>query len=159
MVNSGGSLLIAASEAIDDLADIELNGGTMKFEGSVTETLGAFSLSANSSIDMGLGSVWLQFANLPELIVTYDLKIYNYTLNTDHFYFASDAFLQNSLSHIKFYSGSDDSSFIGSSFIEGLNPYHVRPVPEPETYATAALLLIGLGIYAYHRRQRQQTTH
>jgi autotransporter-associated beta strand protein len=159
MVNSGGSLLIAASEAIDDLADIELNGGTMKFEGSVTESLGAFSLSANSSIDMGLGSVWLQFANLPELIVTYDLKIYNYTLNTDHFYFASDAFLQNSLSHIKFYSGTDESSFIGSSFIEGLNPFHVRPVPEPETYATAALLLIGLGIYAYRRRQRQQTTH
>ena len=157
MVNSGGSLLIAASEAIDDAAAFELAGGTMKFEGNVTETLGVFSLSANSSIDMGMGSVWLQFANLPELIVTYDLKIYNYTLNTDHFYFASNAFLQNSLSHIKFYSGSDDSSFIGSSFIESLNPYHVRPVPEPETYATAALLLIGLGIYAY--RRRQQATH
>ena len=128
----------------------------MKFEGSVTETLGAFSLSANSSIDMGMGSVWLQFANLPALIVTYDLKIYNYTLNTDHFYFASDAFLQNSLSHIKFYSGTDESSFIGSSFIQ--NAFEVRPaepsiVPEPETYATAALLLLGLGIYAYRRRQ------
>jgi autotransporter-associated beta strand protein len=153
MVNSGGSLLIAASEAIDDLADIELNGGTMKFEGSVIETLGAFSLSANSSIDMGMGSVWLEFANLPALIVTYDLKILNYTLYTDHLYFASDAFLQNSLSHIRFYSGTDESSFIGSSFIESLNPYHVRPVPEPETYATAALLLLGLGIYAYRRRQ------
>jgi autotransporter-associated beta strand protein len=159
MVNSGGSLLIAASEAIDDAAEIELHGGTMKFDGNVTETLGTFSLTANSSIDMGLGSVWLQFANLPALIVTYDLKIYNYTLNTDHFYFASDAFLQNSLSHIKFYSGTDESSFIGSSFIEGLNPFHVRPVPEPETYATAALLLLGLGIYAYRRRQRQETTN
>jgi autotransporter-associated beta strand protein len=153
MVNSGGSLLIAASEAIDDAAEIELHGGTMKFDGNVTETLGTFSLSANSSIDMGLGSVWLEFANLPELIVTYDLKILNYTLYTDHLYFASDAFLQNSLSHIRFYSSTDESSFIGSSFIEGLNPFHVRPVPEPETYATAALLLIGLGIYAYRRRQ------
>jgi hypothetical protein len=129
----------------------------MKFEGSVTETLGAFSLSANSSIDMGMGSVWLQFANLPALIVTYDLKILNYTLYTDHLYFASDAFLQNSLSRIRFYSGTDESSFIGSSFIEGLNPYHVRPVPEPETYATAALLLLGLGIYAYRRRQVRTT--
>jgi hypothetical protein len=159
MVNSGGSLLIAASEAIDDEAAIKLAGGTMKFDGNVTETLGAFSLSANSSIDMGMGSVWLEFANLPALIVTYDLKILNYTLYTDHLYFASDAFLQNSLSHIRFYSGTDESSFIGSSFIESLNPYHVRPVPEPETYATAALLLLGLGIYAYRRRQRQQTTH
>jgi autotransporter-associated beta strand protein len=156
MVNSGGSLLIAASEAIDDAAAFELAGGTMQFEGNVTETLGVFSLSANSSIDMGMGSVWLQFANLAALIVTYDLKIYNYTLNTDHLYFASDAFLQNSLSHIRFYSGTDESSFIGSSFIEGLTPYHVRPVPEPETYATAALLLLGLGIYAYRRRQTVQ---
>ena len=159
MVNEGGSLLIAASEAIDDAADIELNGGTMKFEGSVTETLGVFSLSANSTIDMGMGSVWLEFANLAALIVNYDLKIYNYTLYTDHLYFASDQFLQNSLTRIKFYSGTDESSFIGSSFIESLNPFHVRPVPEPETYATAALLLLGLGIYAYRRRHRQQTTN
>ena len=65
----------------------------------------------------------------------------------------SNAFLADSLSHIRFYSGSDDSSFIGNSFRENsLSPYQVRPVPEPETYATAALLLIGLGIYAYRRR-------
>jgi autotransporter-associated beta strand protein len=153
MVNEGGSLLIAASEAIDDEAAVKLNGGTMKFEGNVTEHVGAFSLLKNSTIDMGMGSVWLEFANLPEIIVTYDLKILNYTLYTDHLYFASNAFLENSLSRIKFYSGTDESSFIGSSFIESLNPYHVRPVPEPETYATAALLLLGLGIYAYRRRQ------
>ena len=159
VVNSGGSLLVAASEAIDDEAAIKLAGGTMKFDGNVTETLGVFSLTADSSIDMGMGSVWLEFANLPALIVTYDLKILNYTLNTDHLYFASDQFLQNSLTRIKFYSGTDESSFIGSSFIESLNPFHVRPVPEPETYATAALLLLGLGIYAYRRRHRQQTTN
>jgi hypothetical protein len=92
--------------------------------------------------------------------VTYDLKILNYTLYTDHLYFTSDshAYLQSSLSRIRFYSGTDESSFIGSSFIESLNPYHVRPVPEPETYATAALLLLGLGIYAYRRRQVSATT-
>jgi len=154
----GGSLLIAASEAINDAAAIDLNGGRIEFEGNVTEHLGAFTLSANSTIDMGMGSVWLEFANLAALIVDYDLKIYNYTLYTDHLYFASDQFLQNSLTRIKFYSGTDESSFIGSSFIESLNPYHVRPVPEPETYATAALLLLGLGIYAYRRRQKIKST-
>jgi autotransporter-associated beta strand protein len=154
----GGSLLIAASEAINDAAAIDLNGGRIEFEGNVTEHLGAFTLLANSTIDMGMGSVWLEFANLAALIVNYDLKIYNYTLYTDHHYFASDAFLQNSLSHIRFYSGTDESSFIGNSFIESLNPYHVRPVPEPETYATAALLLLGLGIYAYRRRQKIKST-
>jgi hypothetical protein len=109
---------------------------------------------------MGMGSVWLEFANLAALIVNYDLKILNYTLYTDHLYFTNDssANLQNSLSHIRFYSGTEESSFIGNSFIESLNPYHVRPVPEPETYATAALLLLGLGIYAYRRRQIRTTT-
>jgi hypothetical protein len=84
---------------------------------------------------------------------TFTLKVRNYTLYSDHLYFTSNAFLAGSLSHIRFYSGSDDSSFIGNSFIENsLSPYHVRPVPEPETYATASLLLIGLGISAYRRR-------
>jgi autotransporter-associated beta strand protein len=154
VVNSGGSLLIAASEAIDNAANVTLNGGTMKFEGSVTETLGVFSLSANSTIDMGMGSVWLQFSGLSAQM-QYDLKIYNYTLYSDYLYFVDVPDVSASLSHIQFYS-DNGSSLIGSSFIEnsfGPSPYHVRPVPEPETYATAALLLLGLGIYAYRRRQ------
>ena len=101
---------------------------------------------------MGMGSVWLEFANLAALIVDYDLKIYNYTLYTDHLYFASDQFLQNSLTRIKFYSGTDESSFIGNSFIESLNPYHVRPVPEPETYA---MMLAGLAALGFLARRRQ----
>ena len=96
----------------------------------------------------------LEFAGVSAVMDSFTLKVRNYTLYADHLYFTSDAFLEDSLSHIRFYSGSDDSSFIGNSFIENsLSPYHVRPVPEPETYATAALLLIGLGIYAYRRRQ------
>ena len=96
----------------------------------------------------------LEFAGVSAVMDSFTLKVRNYTLYADHLYFASSAFLEDSLSHIRFYSGSDDSSFIGNSFIENsLSPYHVRPVPEPETYATAALLLIGLGIYAYRRRQ------
>jgi autotransporter-associated beta strand protein len=159
MVNSGGSLLIAASEAIDNAAAVKLNGGTIEFDGNVTETLGAFTLLANSTIDMAGGNIWLQFSGLsPQM--AFDLKIYNYTLYSDYLYFVNTTNVSESLSHIKFYSDSG-SSLIGSSFIEnsfGPSPYHVRPVPEPETYATAALLLLGLGIYAYRRRQVRTTT-
>jgi autotransporter-associated beta strand protein len=154
VVNSGGSLLIAASEAIDNAAAVKLNGGTIEFDGNVTETLGAFTLLANSTIDMAGGNIWLQFSGLSAQM-QYDLKIYNYTLYSDYLYFVNTTDVTASLSRIKFYSDSG-SSLIGSSFIEnsfGPSPYHVRPVPEPETYATAALLLLGLGIYAYRRRQ------
>ena len=154
MVNSGGSLLIAASEAIDNAAAVKLNGGTMKFDGNVTETLGAFTLLANSTIDMADGHIWLQFSGL-SAEMTHELKIYNYTINSDHLYFDSNTYLENSLDNIKFYSDSG-SNLIGDSFIR--NSFEVYPaqpniVPEPETYATAALLLLGLGIYAYRRRQ------
>jgi autotransporter-associated beta strand protein len=151
----GGSLLIAASEAINDAAAIDLNGGRIEFEGNVTEHLGVFTLSANSTIDMGMGTVWLQFSGLSAQMA-FDLKIYNYTLYSDYLYFVNVPNVSESLSHIRFYSGTDESSFIGNSFIEnsfGPSPYNVRPVPEPETYATAALLLLGLGIYAYRRRK------
>ena len=158
MVNSGGSLLIAASEAIDNAAAVKLNGGTIEFDGNVNETLGAFTLLANSTIDMADGHIWLQFSGLSAQM-QYDLKIYNYTLYSDYLYFVNVTNVSESLSHIRFYSGTDESSFIGNSFIENsLSPYHVRPVPEPETYATAALLLLGLGIYAYRRRQVRTTT-
>jgi len=157
----GGSLLIAASEAINDAAAIDLNGGRIEFEGNVTEHLGAFTLLANSTIDMGMGTVWLQFSGLSAQMA-YDLKIYNYTLYTDFLYIGGNqTFITDSLPHIRFYSGTDESSFIGNSFIEnsfGPSPYNVRPVPEPETYATAALLLLGLGIYAYRRRQKIKST-
>ena len=119
----------------------------------MNETLGAFTLLANSTIDMADGHIWLQFSGLSAQM-QYDLKIYNYTLYSDYLYFVNVTNVSESLSHIRFYSGTDESSFIGNSFIENsLSPYHVRPVPEPETYATAALLLLGLGIYAYRRRQ------
>jgi hypothetical protein len=129
----------------------------MKFEGNVTETLGAFTLLANSTIDMADGHIWLQFSGL-SAEMTHELKIYNYTINSDHLYFDSNTYLTNSLDNIKFYSDSG-SNLIGDSFIrnsfEVYSPEDpvVPTVPEPETYATAALLLLGLGIYAYRRRQ------
>jgi hypothetical protein len=111
-------------------------------------------VTVDSIIDMAGGNIWLEFAGVAAVMDTFTLKVRNYTLYSDHLYFTSNTNLTpTTLSHIRFYSGSDDSSFIGNSFIENsLSPYHVRPVPEPETYATAALLLIGLGIYAYRRR-------
>jgi hypothetical protein len=101
------------------------------------------------------GIVNLTFNNLVnQLSASTILQIWNYTLYTDHLYFTSNANITASLPHIKFYSDAG-STYIGDSFIEGLSsPWNVRPVPEPETWATAALLLIGGGIYLLRRKNK-----
>jgi autotransporter-associated beta strand protein len=155
ILNSGGSLLIGASSSINDGAAVTLAGGKVEFTGSINETLGALSVTTESIIDMAGGNITLEFAALDAAISACILKVYNYTLYSDHLYFTSNTNLTpTTLSNIRFYSDGG-SSFIGNSFVENSlsGPYQVRPVPEPETYATAALLLIGLGIYAYRRRQ------
>ncbi|MCX6973459.1 MAG: hypothetical protein NTZ94_04005, partial [Verrucomicrobia bacterium] len=52
--------------------------------------------------------------------------------------------------NVTFYSDFGTTS-LGNGFFSAPE-LHSHIVPEPETYATAALLLIGLGIYAYRRR-------
>jgi autotransporter-associated beta strand protein len=157
-VHNGGSLLVTASNAIGDSTDMELAGGTLEFNGNVSDTIGALTLSANSVIDMGGGNIALEFADLVEgLTNTTRLNIYNYTLYSDHLYFTSDANLASSLEYISFYSDFG-TTFIGNSFISSFSsPWQVQPVPEPETWATAALLLGGMGI-AYLKRKRRNAT-
>ena len=151
---TGGSLLVGANDAINDSAAMTLAGGTLEFGGSITESVGALTLSANSTIDMGWGNVFLEFSNLvTQLTSTTRLNIYNYTLYSDHLYFTSNANLSDSLPYISFYSGFG-TGFIGNSFIEGINPYEIRPVPEPETWATAVFLLIGGGLYLLRRKKQ-----
>ena len=153
-VHSGGSILVQASNAIGNSSNVNLNGGTWSFNGDISDTVGALTLSANSTIDMDNGNISLIFSSLASALTSSTrLNVYNYTLYSDHIYFTSNANLSSSLQYISFYSGFG-TGFIGSSFIEGLSsPYQVRPVPEPETWATAALLLIGGGIWMWRKRR------
>jgi hypothetical protein len=57
---------------------------------------------------------------------------------------------QAQLDKISFYSGSG-TGFIGNAFIRSTG--EIAAIPEPEVYATAILLLLGLGINFYRRRQ------
>ena len=153
-VHNGGSILVQASNAIGNSSNVNLNGGTWSFNGDISDTVGALTLSANSTIDMDNGNISLIFSSLASALTSSTrLNVYNYTLYSDHIYFTSNANLSSSLQYISFYSDFG-SSFIGNSFIEGLSsPWQVRPVPEPETWATAALLLIGGGIWMWRRRK------
>ena len=132
------------------------NNGTLVLSGSVGEVVGQFSLTTNTTaiIDMGYTASWISFWKFTsELSDDTKLRIYNYTVGSDHVYIRDDTNhnVVNSLPNITFYSGFG-SGFLGSGFFDAPE-LHPHIVPEPSTYATAALLLIGLGIHAYRRRQ------
>jgi hypothetical protein len=59
---------------------------------------------------------------------------------------------QSQLNSISFYSGSG-TGFIGNAFIRSTG--EIAAIPEPEVYATALLLLAGLGFHYYRRRCAQ----
>lgn len=160
---NGGSLLVKADDAIGDSTTIDLGGGTLVFSGNVTDSIGALTLSANSVIDLGEGDVVAIFADL--IMGNYTLAVHNWTgttlwnggtgNNTDQIYF-NRALDGGELDRIRFYSDFG-SSFLGTGFQLGQGSgfqYEVIPVPEPETWLEAALLLAGSGA-TWMRSQRK----
>jgi hypothetical protein len=128
-------------------------------------------LSNNSIIDLGDGSVSIMFDTI--VMSTYMLDIYNWTgttlwgggtgNDTDKVYFGPDL-SDAALAKIRFHSGAVGvgDSFLGSgydlglqatSWDAGLSGYHIIPVPEPETWATAVILLVG-GMVWFLKRAR-----
>lgn len=159
-VNNGGSLLISANNAVGDATNLILHSGNtsagLVLSGnSRSDVMGSLTLSSNSVIDMGTGTgnVWLSFNDLTSVLTnTTRLSIWNYTDGIDHIYFhGSTANVANSLNFISFYS-DNGQSFWSNGFLSGPE-LHPAVVPEPEVYATAALLLLGLGIHLYRQRR------
>jgi autotransporter-associated beta strand protein len=169
---NGGSLLVTADDAINGknitLASTAAGSAAaagLSFNGTYNGTAGSLTLSENSTIDLGTGSVAVHFSDLA--MGLYKLAIYNWTgttlwgggngNNTDQIYF--DTTLDtNELNRISFYSDLTSSSFLGTAFqlSGGSFNQEIIPVPEPETYAVAVILLLGFGIYALRRSPRAQ---
>jgi hypothetical protein len=83
----------------------------------------------------------------------------NGTTDTDKVYFGPDL-SDEALAKIYFYTGPGDS-FLGSGFelmpqttFEGTPGYQIIPVPEPETYATGLLLLLGGAWWMWKRKPK-----
>jgi autotransporter-associated beta strand protein len=173
---NGGSLLVTADDAING-KDITLNraisGTASATQASLAfntaydntpATAGSLTLSQDSIIDLGTGGVVLHFASIANL-ASYVLHIFNWEGDTlwsgnpgggkDQFY-VDGALSSNSLDNIRFYSGTTQSSFLSTGFqiIGGSFNNEIIAVPEPETYATAVLLLLGCG-WLYVRRMRR----
>jgi autotransporter-associated beta strand protein len=171
---NGGSLLVSADDAINGknitLASTATGNGTaasLVFSGSYNGTAGSLTLNQDSIIDLGTdpAGVVLRFSEIVNL-ATYSLSIYNWTgttlwggtdrNNTDQFYVTAD--ITSNLGQISFYSGIDNSSFLGTGYqLSGSGFYNnqVIPVPEPGTWATGILLIFGSGFLHLRRRAKR----
>jgi autotransporter-associated beta strand protein len=164
-LNPGGSLLVTADDAIGTNTDIDLNGGTLAFGAAgYNGTVGALTLSANSTIDLGTSSngVLLRFTNINWNNPNALLSIYNWTGNTEYSSSpgggldqvvignaTTQALSASQLQKINFYSGIDQSSFIANAFqiTSGTYNREIIAVPEPETYISGVILLLGFTFY------------
>ena len=128
-------------------------------------TAGSLTLNQDSIIDLGTGGVVVHFAEIANLN-SYILHIFNWEGDSvwsgtpgggkDQFY-VDQSLSDLELNNIYFYSGLTQSSFLSTGFQLGLGSgfqNEVIAVPEPETWATAALLLLVGG--AWMRRQRKE---
>ncbi len=169
---NGGTLLASADDAINGM-NITLNGtsttvATLAFSGNYSGAVGNLTLSANSIIDLGAGSTRLSFHDIEMGI--YFLKFHNWTgatlwdggtgNDTDRVYIIS-APGNYDVSRIQFYSGTTNDSFLGTGFDLGLTAtsfdpslsgYQIIPVPEPETWATGLLLVLGGAVWLWRKR-------
>ena len=167
---NGGSFLVTAENAINDNAAINLNGGRMAVSGTFNESVGALTLSANSTLDFagfvgtlrlsGIGS-WASGANLAiwnwSGTTQYGTQINNYA-TPSNLVFTNNSTLTSNLANISFYSDSGNS-FVGSGFeVTGFSGggSEIIAVPETETYFYAIALLAGVVIQYLRCRAKRK---
>jgi hypothetical protein len=130
--------------------------------GNFDETVGALTLSANSTIDFSGFVGTLRFGSIASWAPGATLSIWNWSGTTQYgdqinnyqnpsrlVFTTSNADLTNNLDNISFYSDSGNS-FVGKGFIDSdfAGPGTlIIAVPEPETYLTGVILLIGATVY------------
>jgi hypothetical protein len=141
--------------------------GTLSFNSNYNGTIGALTLSANSIIDMGEDlSVVAAFASIVNLN-DYILKVYNWDGSSlwgggtgnddDRLYFGTG--VAGELDQISFYSGFG-TGFLGTGFDLGFQTgfgNQIIPVPEPETWATGILLVLGSAVWLWRKRRNFTT--
>ena len=164
--NAGGTLQLGASNQINNSAGLTLAGGTLAksdfSEGAINAAgIGALTLTAaGSRLDFGSGSVGvLSFASLAANTFTVTIDNWTGTSNsagsstTDRLIFNSDQ--ASNLSAFRFAGYADGATqfALGGGFYE-VTP--VTPVPEPSTYAAAALAAATLVSISDRARRKRR---
>jgi autotransporter-associated beta strand protein len=157
---NGGSLLVAVANAVNSNANINLGGGTLAVSGNFNQNVGLLTLSADSVIDLNGFSGILRFGGVGSWASSANLAIWNWNginqyntpvgdgVNNRRVVFTNNSGLDSYLDRISFYSGNG-TGFAGNAFEQGFSGggTEIIAVPEPETYITGVLLLLGFTIY------------
>jgi fibronectin-binding autotransporter adhesin len=166
---NGGTLLVSMGDAINGM-NITLGNnttstvGTLSFTSNYSGNIGMLTLSQDSILDMGENlSVVAAFASIANLN-DYILKVYNWDGSSlwgggtgnddDRLYFGSG--VAGELDQISFYSGFG-TGFLGTGFDLGFKTgfgNQIIPVPEPETWATAVLLVLGGAVWLWRKQSK-----
>ena len=146
----GGSLLVAASDTLNDKADILMGNAKLEMSGKdITEYVGALTLTGKSVIDVrelqgGKNALHFSSSYLEEgWGKNTSLSIWNWDSSREnHIYFGSDSkgLSTNQLQQISFYSDFGNS-LIGNAFIS--NSGEISTIPEAHTIVGATLILLG----------------
>jgi autotransporter-associated beta strand protein len=139
-VATGATLLISQSEQVNDASVVTLSGGTIaKGSGAITETFGALTLGANSSLDFGSGTGNFTFSTYNP--ASFDLKFENFNLG--------NSFTVNAGT---FTASEFDFNGFGYSWdVVPSGGFTITAIPEPST-VLAALGLAGLMLWPARRR-------
>ncbi|HYE33202.1 MAG TPA: autotransporter-associated beta strand repeat-containing protein [Methylomirabilota bacterium] len=154
-----GTLLLGASDRLNDTVAVELWSGTTLATGGYDDTVGALTLVGSASLDLGStsGSV-LGFADSSDKSWgTYQLTIVNYFDDTEEIYFGTTAGgLQSSqLEKIVWDNPyGPGSGTIFGAIIEADGRIRPKPVPEPAT--VISMVAVGL-LIGWRERKRLQS--
>ncbi len=153
-VNSGGTLLLSASEQINNAANLTMNSGTLATSDiNGIETLGTLTLTGNSVIDLGNAAYLLKFANSSAISWSGTLTIYGWmttpaTSGTQNqIYFGNNASgLTNAQLAMVSFNGFGPGAML-------LTSGELVPVGVPEAGPVVAAALIGLVVVWRERRR------
>lgn len=179
--SSGGIFQIGVANSVPDAQVITLSGGTLSTANGAnaiagtgsTDTVGRFTITANSAINLGTGLHTLTFSNAAQglnVTGTPVLTVNGYgglanalpaaggTLNFVTS-FGSDATAANAanaafLNNVQFFAGNGTSP-IGFGAIFLPSGASIVLVPAPEPTSVLAVAAAGLGVAGWVRRRRQ----
>lgn len=152
-INAGSTLLLSGtgvSDRINNAATVNLNGGTLSASGTISETMGALTLSANSTIDLGTGSGTITFASINR-IASSVLTVNNWTSGgTDRLYFTSTSGLTPAfLAQIQFSGYGVGATIIGNELVPLSSA-----IPESDNILAGVLLLLLIAGFEFRRQQK-----
>ncbi len=140
-----GALVLGQSNGVNDLAAVDLAGGTLQTGLGLAETFGALNVTSASTIDLLAGTSELSFSSLA---ISSTLAVWNY--NAGDSLRIESGMATGDLSNVLFYSDSG-STFLGSGAFSG---DLLIPVPEPGVPLMLAMAAAIFGIVRWSRARR-----